>query len=79
MKPVPVIVNACEAVPAVKNAGDRLVIVGEGLTAVTAKLAVAVPPPGAGFATATGKVPAVARSAVVRGIVSWAELTNVAW
>jgi hypothetical protein len=32
------------------------------------------PPPGAGFDTTTGKLPAVARSAVVNEIVSWLAL-----
>jgi hypothetical protein len=44
----------------------------------TAKFAVAVPPPGAGFTTATGKVPTVARSADVKPIVSCVALTKVA-
>jgi len=40
---------------------------------VTVKFAAAdVPPPGAGLVTTTGYVPAVARSAEVREIVSWA-------
>jgi hypothetical protein len=35
------------------------------------------PPPGAGFATTTGKVPTVARSAELSKIVSWFTLINV--
>jgi hypothetical protein len=78
MKPVPLIVRVCEAVPAVTNVGDKLVMVGTGLIAVTVKLTEDVPPPGVGLMTATGKTPAVAKSAVVSGMVSCAVPIKVA-
>jgi hypothetical protein len=52
---VPLIVRVCAGAPAVAEVGDRLVIVGRGLVAVTVKFTVfETPPPGAGFVTTTG-------------------------
>src|SRR5579862_8515689 len=76
-KPVPLIVRVCAAAPAVAEVGEIVVIAGTGFP--TAKLTAAdVPPPGAGFFTTTGKVPAVAWSPVVRAIVNFVALTKVA-
>jgi hypothetical protein len=36
-----------------------------------------VPPPGAGFVTATPNVPPVAKSLALRAIVNWVELRKV--
>jgi hypothetical protein len=53
------IVNVCAPVPVVAEGGESIVIVGTGL--FTVKLTeFDAPPPGAGFVTTTGKVPAVA-------------------
>ena len=58
-KLVPLMVKVCAAAPAVAEAGESVVIVGTWL--LTVKLTVfEAPPPGAGFVTITGKVPAVA-------------------
>jgi hypothetical protein len=64
VNPLPVTVRVSGPLPAEAEEGDRLVIVGAGLLAAcTVKLTEAeVPPPGAGFETVTGKVPALARS-----------------
>jgi len=60
----------------VTEIGLRLTL--PALAPATVKLAMFdVPPPGAGFVTETGYVPAVARSAVVSPIVSCVPLTNV--
>jgi hypothetical protein len=67
-KLVPLIVRTCEAVPEAAEVGESVVIVGTGL--LTLRLtALEEPPPGVGFVTTTGKVPAVATWAAVSGIV----------
>ena len=67
--PVPKIVRVNGLDPTWAEDGDRPVIVGCGF--VTAKLnGCELPPPGGGFVTTTGNVPAVARSEVVRVMVS---------
>ena len=73
---MPLIVKVCAAAPINADVGESVVIVGTGL--LTAKLTVFdVPPPGAGFVTITGKLPTVAWSPAVSGIVICAALTNV--
>jgi hypothetical protein len=74
--PVPFTVSANPAPPAVAEAGLRPVVVGAGLLIVNV-WALEVPPPGAGFATVTGAVPAVAMSAAVIAAVNWVEETYV--
>ena len=77
--PLPSIVRVCGAAPAAREAGESLVMTGIGLAGETVKVTAAdAPPPGAGFVTTTGFVPAVARSAEVSEIMSWLALTNVA-
>jgi hypothetical protein len=69
--PVPLIVSVCADEPAAREVGDNDETVGTGLLAETVKLtADDEPPPGAGFVTTTGKLPAEARSAVVSEMVS---------
>ena len=73
MKPVPLTVNTWLTVPATTEAGDKLEIAGTGLLfgLVTENIAEAeVPPPGAGFVTVTGALPAVPRSLAVSVIFS---------
>ncbi len=53
-------VNA--ALPAVALEGERLLVVGSGLLTVKVSAGVEVPPPGLGFVTVTGMLPAVAIS-----------------
>jgi hypothetical protein len=79
IKPLPLTVRIREALPAEAEDGDRLVIVGSGLLAAcTVKPAATdVPPPGAGFETVTGKVPALARSFVGTAAVSSLRFTKV--
>jgi hypothetical protein len=50
-KLLPLRVRICAAAPATPEEGERLVSVGAGL--VTAKVALEVPPAGAGFVTTT--------------------------
>ena len=73
MKPVPLTVNTWLAVPATTEAGDKLEIAGTGLLFGLMTVNVAadeVPPPGAGFVTVTGTLPAVLRSPAVSVIFS---------
>ena len=73
MKPVPLTVNTWLAVPATTEAGDKLEIAGTGLLfgLMTENVAAAdMPPPGAGFVTVTGTLPAVLRSPAVSVIFS---------
>jgi hypothetical protein len=75
-KPVPLTVSGKAAPPATMPVGLSEVIVGAGL--LTVKLAaVEVPPPGAGFVTVTGTIPAVAMSPAGMDAVSCVALTNV--
>ena len=62
--------------PAQLLAGERVVVVGTGLLTVRV-CAFDVPPPGAGFVTVVGNVPAEAISAALIEAVTWVELTNV--
>jgi hypothetical protein len=63
----------------VAELGDRLVIAGTGLLAVTENSTeFEAPPPGAGFVTTTAHVPAVAWSLALSWIVNCPEFTNVA-
>jgi hypothetical protein len=74
--PVPLTVSVKAAPPSTAVEGESVVIVGRGF--VTEKVAATdVPPPGVGLATVTLYVAAVARSAIVTGIVNWLEFTNV--
>jgi hypothetical protein len=75
-KPVPLMVRVCAPEPATTGFGEREVITGAGLFTVKFT-ALDVPPPGVGFVTVTGNVPAVATSALVRASVSWVLLTKV--
>jgi hypothetical protein len=60
---VPLMVSVCGPDPGVAVAGERLVMLGTGFVAVSEKFTVfEAPPPGAGFATTTAYVPAVAWS-----------------
>jgi hypothetical protein len=69
-------VRVCAPEPTATEVGEREVIAGTGFP--TEKFTTFdVPPPGAGFATETGKVPAVATSALVRASVSWVLLPKV--
>jgi hypothetical protein len=56
---VPLMARVCSAAPAVAEVGDKLLIVGARLFTVKFT-AVEFPPPGAGFVTTTGYVPAAA-------------------
>jgi uncharacterized membrane protein YedE/YeeE len=76
MNPVPFTVNVNAAPPAFALVGESVVIVGAGLSTVKFT-AVEVPPPGVGFVTVTGNVPAVAISAAVIAAVTSVALTNV--
>lgn len=64
------------AEPAVTDAGEIPVREGGGLLMVNVALP-DVPPPGAGFTTATLSVPAAATSAAAITAVNWLELTTV--
>jgi hypothetical protein len=78
MKPDPLTVRVKEVPPAATVVGTRLLSAGSGLGAVTVKVApFEISPPGAGLATVTLKVPAVARSAAPMLAVSLLALTNV--
>jgi hypothetical protein len=75
--PVPVIVSVVAAELASMLAGLRAVTTGAGLS--TSKLrGVEAPPPGEGFETTTGNVPAALKSVDARLRVNWVPLTNVA-
>jgi hypothetical protein len=71
-KPVPLMVRVGAPEPVPK----REVITGTGFTTVKFT-ALDVPPPGVGFVTETGNVPAVATSVLARASVSWVLLTKV--
>src|SRR5438552_3985267 len=59
MRPVPLTVSVNSPAPAIATVGEKLTIEGVGL--MTERGSVAdVPPPGAGFETAIGKVPVAA-------------------
>src|SRR5450755_2546094 len=69
-------VKVCAAAPAVADEGESVVMVGTGL--LTTKFTVLeTPPPGAGFVTTTGLLPAVDWSAALKGIVNCVALTKV--
>jgi hypothetical protein len=72
MKPLPLTVNTWLAVPATTEAGNKLEIAGTGLFGLVTENVAAdeVPPPGAGFVTVTGTLPAVLRSLAVSVIVN---------
>jgi hypothetical protein len=73
---VPLTVSVKAAPPAVALVGESEVIVGAGL--LTVKLVAAdVPPPGPGFVTVTGNVPAVAISVAVIAAVTCVALIKV--
>ena len=74
---VPLMVKVCAATPAVVDAGESVVIVGTRLFTVKLTEFEALPP-GMGFVTTTGKVPAVAWSPTVSWIVNFTALTNAA-
>ena len=75
MKPVPLMVRVCAPEPTATEVGEREVIAGTGFP--TEKFTTFdVPPPGAGFVTETGNVPAVETSASVSKTVSWVQLTK---
>src|SRR5882724_2114757 len=79
-KLVPLRVNVNAPLPAMTLSGERPERVGCGLgpELLTARLSVAdVPPPGAGFATETERVPAEATSVAGMAAVSCVPLTNV--
>jgi hypothetical protein len=76
MNPVPFTVSVNAAPPAVAFVGTSVVIVGAGLLIVNV-CAADVPPPGVGFVTVTGTLPAVAISAAVIAAVICVALTNV--
>jgi hypothetical protein len=76
VKPVPVRVSGKAAPPAVAVAGAIEARVREAPLIVKGKLP-DVPPPGAGFVTATLAVPAVAMSVAVIAAVSWVALIRV--
>ncbi len=58
----PLTVKVNTAPPAVALEGERLLVVGTGLLTVKISAGVEVPPPGLGFVTVTGMLPAVAIS-----------------
>lgn len=76
LKLVPFTVRVKAAPPTVALEGESVASVGDGLFTVNGEFP-DVPPPGAGFATVTLKVPAVAISAAVMEAVSCVALTNV--
>jgi hypothetical protein len=69
------IVIVCAPEPATTELGEREVITGAGFPTVKFTT-FDVPPPGAGFVTVTGYVPAVATSVLARASVSWVLLTK---
>jgi hypothetical protein len=73
---VPFTVNVNPAPPTIALAGERVVIVGNGLFTANGEFP-DVPPPGAGFVTVTLKDPAVAMSATVIAAVTCVAFTNV--
>ena len=75
-KLVPFAVSVSAAPPAIALVGDKDVSPGFGLSTVNVS-EFERPPPGPGFFTVTGKVPAVATSAVLIVAVSWVRLLNV--
>jgi hypothetical protein len=76
IKPVPFTVSVNAPEPETTPVGESEVITGAGL--FTVKFTPAdVPPPGVGFTTVIGKVPAVFTSPASIAAVSWVELTNV--
>ena len=80
MKFEPFKVSVCgPAVPTAKVVGDTELNIGTGfVTVVTTKFtAFEGPPPGPGFVTTTGKLPPVAKSPEVRGIVNCVALLKV--
>jgi len=76
-KLVPFTVSENAAPPAVALGGMSVVTVGTGSFTVKFTAGVEVPPPGAGFVTVTGFVPAVAMSAARIDAVTCVALTNV--
>jgi hypothetical protein len=70
------IVRVCAPEPTATEVGEREVIAGTGFPTVKFT-ALDVPPPGVGFVTETGNVPAVATSVLARASVSWVLLTKV--
>src|SRR5580692_1916326 len=75
--PVPVRVNVKAAPPTVTEVGAREVRVGAEAVLIVNDTEPDVPPPGAGFVTVTGAVPAVAISAAVMAAANCVALTNV--
>ena len=73
---VPLMVKVCAAEPAAVEVGDSDVMVGTGLFTVKF-IEFDAPPPGAGFVTTTGNVPAFAWSAALSVIEITVELENV--
>ena len=73
---VPLIVKVCAAAPGAAEVGERLVMVGAGLSTVKFTEFDA-PPPGAGLVTTTAKLPAVTRSELPSVIFNWVGLTKV--
>lgn len=73
---VPFTVRVNAAPPAVALDGESVVIVGNGLLTVNDWIP-DVPPPGAGFVTVAFRIPAVAMSAAVTGMVTCVAFTNV--
>jgi len=76
LKFVPVTVRVKDDPPAVVEVGEMLVVIGTGLLIVNV-CELEVPPPGTGFTTVIGSVPAVAISAAVIVAVSVVLETNV--
>jgi hypothetical protein len=77
-KPLPLTDRVKAAVPAVALDGDRLLMVGTGLGALTVNVDPAeVPPPGAGLNTVTCAVPALAISVVEIAADTFVALTKV--
>src|SRR5579864_8502249 len=74
--PEPLMVSVKPVPPAVALVGESDVTVTLGLLIVNWMFP-EVPPPGAGFVTATFTVPAVAISAAAIAAVTWVALTNV--
>jgi hypothetical protein len=78
-KPVPFTVSVKPALPAVRDEGLMLVVVGTGLlgAVIVNVCALEVPPPGVGLYTVTVAVPVVAISEAKIAAVNWPEETNV--
>jgi hypothetical protein len=68
-------VRVCAPEPTAAEVGEREVIAGMGFPTVKFT-EFDVPPPGAGFVTVTGNVPAAATSVLARANVSWVLLTK---